>query len=240
MILFSNNIVRFIEYLTDLTLKLMKKSYTWLNHVFNFIAVILGVYLAFYINQRSKTNQDKKESQILMQSLHDDLSEDIKIYEGYQIPENIRIQDQVSKLISKLSSDNLEDLNQDLPKILEVENFSPTTTTYISMKSSGKLRLIEDLELKKKLTNYYEGLAIESMKKGEFQADYFTNEILKWYSENVDMYEMQIINNEEMIIFRNKLIIYESLINQKIKAYKSLVVDSKTLKPILESFVNKD
>lgn len=218
----------------------MKKSYHWLNHVFNFIAVILGVYLAFYINQRSKTNQDKKESQILMQSLHDDLSEDIIIYEDYQIPQNIRIQDQVSQIISKLSSGNLENLSQDLPKILEVENFSPTTTTYISMKSSGKLRLIEDLELKKKLTNYYEGLAIESMKKGEFQADYFTNEILKWYSENVDMYEMQIINNEEMIIFRNKLIIYESLINQKIKAYKSLVVDSKALKPILESFVNKD
>lgn len=216
----------------------MKKSYPWLNHVFNFLAVILGVYLAFYINQRSKINQDKKEGQLLMQSLQSDISKDIKSYEDYQIPENIRIQEQLNNLISVLMSGDLKNLSQELPNILEVENYSPTTTTYTSMKSSGKLGLIEDLELQNKLTDYYEVLAAESARKGEYQVDYFTNEVLGWYSENVDMTIMKVINEDEIIKLRNKLIIYESLVNQKIEAYQSLVEDSKTLKSKLQSMLD--
>ena len=68
----------------------MKRTYHWLNHVLNFLAVILGVYLAFYINERAKVNQDRKESRLLMNSLMEDLSEDIRVYEEYQIPANIQ------------------------------------------------------------------------------------------------------------------------------------------------------
>ncbi|MCO6477573.1 MAG: hypothetical protein J5I94_13160 [Phaeodactylibacter sp.] len=44
----------------------MKGKYNWLNHLLNFVAVILGVYLAFYINEKAKANQDKNESLLLM------------------------------------------------------------------------------------------------------------------------------------------------------------------------------
>ena len=64
----------------------MKRKYNWMNHFFNFLAVILGVYLAFYLSERSKINQERKESMILMNSLVNDLSDDIKTYESYQIP----------------------------------------------------------------------------------------------------------------------------------------------------------
>jgi hypothetical protein len=76
----------------------MKRKINWLNHFFNFLAVILGVYLAFYINERAKMNEDKKEAILLMTSLVDDLEQDIKIYQEYQIPVNTQIQQNVENV----------------------------------------------------------------------------------------------------------------------------------------------
>jgi hypothetical protein len=123
--------------------------------------------------------------------------------------------------------------------VFQVENFGPTTSTYGSMKSSGKLGLIEDLTLRKKLTGYYEGVVLEGIKKGEFQVDFFTEELLTWVIQNVDLSEMRILNKDELIILRNKLIIYESLIDQKVEAYEMIVEDSKQLKVSIESVISR-
>jgi len=148
-----------------------KRKYNWSNHIFNFIAVILGVYLAFYINERAKINQDRNESLTLMNSLVGDLSEDIRRYEEYQIPVNIQHQQNVESLLESLLTDSLDHIGNQLSAILGVENYAPTSSTYNSMKSSGKLRLIEDLALQKMLTDYYDGLVIESDRKGEYQVE---------------------------------------------------------------------
>lgn len=213
----------------------MKIKHTWLNHLFNFLAVILGVYLAFYINERALLNREIKESHVLMNSLVSDLSEDIKAYEEYQIPENIRLQEDLNKLLELLLKNNLEGIGDELSAVFQVENFNPTTSTYSSMKSSGKLKLIDDLALQKELSDYYEGVVPESINKGEFQVDYFTEELLTWLTSNVDLAEMKLLKEDELVELRNKLIIYESLIDQKVNSYKLLVEDSKKLKKSIES-----
>lgn len=218
----------------------MKKKYHWLNHVFNFLAVILGVYLAFYMNERAKTNQDKKESKVFIQSLIEDLNKDISVYEDYQIPENTKIQQDVDKLLQMLVSEDAKDIKEQLPNVLQVENYSPTTSTYTSMKSSGKLSLLNNLQLQKDLSDFYEGLVIETQLKGQYQVDYFTSDILKWFTENVDILDMQLLEQDNLIVFRNKLLIYQSLIEQKIASYNMVVRDSKVLKSQIESIINRN
>lgn len=218
----------------------MNRRYNWLSHLLNFLAVILGVYLAFVMNERAKTKQDRKESMVLMQSLVNDLSEDIRRYEEYQIPANVVYQEAVENLLTILIEDSLQESDERLAAILSIENYAPTTSTYSSMKSSGKLGLIEDLSLQKMLSDYYEGLAIESEKKGEYQVDFFTNELLTWYMGNVDMLQMRLLNKDELIILRNKLLIYTSLIDQKVKSYEMIVEDSKGLKERIDSILNPE
>jgi len=213
----------------------MRKSYNILNHLLNFLAVILGVYMAFYINEKAKINHDRNESLVLMRSLVGDLSDDIKTYEEYQIPENIKHQKNINELLTLLTEDKIENVNSRLSIIFQVENFDPTTSTYGSMKSSGKLELIEDLALRKKLTNYYEVLVLESIKKGEFQVEFFTSELLKWTTNNVDLLEMKILNEDNLMVFKNNLLIYESLIDQKVQTYEMVVENSKKLKANIES-----
>lgn len=218
----------------------MKRNYNWLNHVLNFFAVILGVYLAFIINERAKISQDRKESAVLMKSLVNDLAEDIRRYEEYQLPVNVQHQQNTENLLNILLADSLEGVEEQLSTIFQLENFSPTTSTYSSMKSSGKLSLIEDLALQKELTDFYEGMVIESEKKGDYQVEFFTNELLTWLTNNVDLVDMKILNKDELIVLRNKLIIYGSLIDQKVKTYEMIVEDSKELKQRIETLLESE
>jgi len=215
----------------------MKRKQNWLNHLFNFLAVILGVYLAFYINERAQINQDQNESIMLMNSLLADLSKDIKAYEEYQIPVNKQYQQNVERLLSSLMTNDMDEIGEKISDVLGVENFTPSTSTYSSIKASGKLGLINDLELQKMLTDFYEGLAVESIRKGEYQVDFFTGELMTWLTTNVDLTDMQLIHSDELIVFKNKLIIYGSLINQKVESYEMIVEDSKKLQLQIESLL---
>lgn len=216
----------------------MKRKYNWANHFFNFLAVILGVYLAFNLNERAKIRQDMTEADLLMKSLVNDLSEDIKTYEEYQIPVNKQLRDNVQGLLNSLMADSLDDLDSQLSAIFEVENYAPTTSTYSSMKSAGKLSLIDDLALQKKLSDYYEGLVFESQKKGDYQVDYFTSELLSWLANNFDLMDVEISKEDDLVVLRNKLLIYESLVGQKVDTYEKIVSDSRELKEQIESMLD--
>lgn len=215
----------------------MKRTIDWPNHLFNFVAVILGVYLAFYVSERAKINDDRKESIVLMSSLVNDLSEDINVYENYQIPANIKQHKDVEELIAMLIDKNFDGIGEQLRLVMQVENFAPTSSTYSSMKLSGKLRLIDNLSLRKNLTEYYDGMVAESSRKGEFQAEYFTKDLLVWLTNNVDLIEMEILDKKDLTVLINHLIIYGSLIDQKVESYKSIVEDSKKLKERIEALI---
>ena len=213
------------------------KKFHWFNHLFNFIGVILGVYLAFYVDEKAQENRERKESMVLMRSLVNDLSTDIKTYEDYQIPVNIQHQENLDSLLELFMKNDIERANASLPSILNVESYTPTTSTFNSMKASGKISLIDDLTLQKMLSDYYDGLAIESGKKGELQADFFTDELLVWLSDHADLVNMKIVDEEDIPILINKLIIYGSLVNQKVENYKMVLEDSKQLKHHLDSLL---
>lgn len=213
----------------------MKNRKNWVNHSINFIVVILGVYLAFYLNEKSEINKEIKESKVLMNSLVTDISEDIKTYVQYQIPKNIQQKQSLDKLLNLLAKNNVVNIEKELLVVFQVENYTPTMSTYSSMKSSGKLKLINDLNLRKELNDYYEGFVVESIKKGEFQVEYFKNELLKWLTNNVDLMKMKFLKNHKLIELRNKIIVYESLIEQKINSYKLVLENSKQLKLNIES-----
>ncbi len=218
----------------------MKLRYHWFNHLFNFIGVILGVYLAFYVDEKAEENRDRKESLVLMRSLVNDLSADIETYEEYQIPVNIQHQENLDTLLELFVKNDLERANASLPTILQLENYTPTTSTFNSMKASGKISLIDDLTLQKKLTYHYEGLAEESIAKGELQVNFFTDELLIWLSNHADLMNMKIIDEEEIPILINKLIIYSSLVNQKVDNYEMVLEESKQLRQHLDSLLEAE
>ncbi len=216
----------------------MKTSYHWTNHVFNFLGVILGVYLGFYMNETGRVSQENRERRILMSALVADLASDIKTFEDYQIPVNIQHKQDLDSLLNALLSDSIAEVNRQLPVVFQLDNFAATTTTYSSMKASGKLALIEDLELQQNLTWYYEGIAQEGINKGQFQLDIFTDELLGWLAEHADLVKMEIRNKDDLVILQNKVLIYSSAIDQKLGHYEMQLENSKQLKAQIDSLLS--
>ena len=70
------------------------------------------------MNERAKIKQDRKESTVPMRSLLNDLSEDIRRYEEYQIPANVVYQEAVENLLNTLIKDSLKNL----PYVILFEN----------------------------------------------------------------------------------------------------------------------
>lgn len=215
----------------------MKRSSNWINHVFNFISVILGVYLAFYVNERAQISTEKKERRLLIQSLINDLSSDIKAYSDYHIPINLQYKENIDSLLVLIPSNRVQEIEKRLPTLLQIENNTPTTSTYNSIKSSGKIRLIENLELQKALNDYYDGLAIECAKKNELQVEFFKTDIVPWLMSHANLIEMKLTKEIDSITLQNLLIIYYSWVNQKVRDYKLILEESKALKSQLEAFV---
>jgi hypothetical protein len=211
----------------------MKKKYNYWTHIFDFLAVILGVYLAFYINDQAQNNQRVKEGKALMAAMVDELDQDIQIYEAYHLPVNKQHEKNIELLVEKIMEGE-ENLGEYLSGVVELENYRPASSTYKSMKDSGKLSLIDNLDLQRELNSYYDNLAIESERKGDFQADYLTGEILTWLTNNVDLITDEILHPKELVPFRNKLLIYTSIVNQKIASYEEVVERAKALKGLLE------
>lgn len=215
----------------------MKKSYNWLNHLLNFIAVILGVYLAFYVDARGKAREDRKEGRLLMQSMVNDLEADIKAYEDYHIPFNKSYQEDLDSVLAFLSTDNVGAAENKLPAILQVENYASNSSIYNSMKSSGKLKLIEDAQLQKSMSDFYDGRIKETISKNEIQADYFMDEVVNWLRFNADLMNMKLLLDRELIVLQNTLIVYQSLVGQKVRDYQLTVEESKALKEQIEGFL---
>lgn len=201
----------------------------WRNHLLNFLSVILGVYLGFAINERAGRERERKEGRVLMESLANDLAKDSAAYASFEIPENRLHVQRLEVLLEMLIRDSVAGIEEHMGAIFEVENYAPTTATYSAMRSSGKLGLIRDPDLRKLLADHYEGLAEESIRKGEYQVDYFTTELLPWLTENMDLAEMRLVKQDALTELKNQLIIYGSLIEQKVGSYELMTNSSKAL-----------
>jgi hypothetical protein len=210
------------------------KSIDWQNHLFNFLAVILGVYLAFYMNEKAMAHLEKKEAQRYANMLISDLESDLHAFTTYQIPVNQEILKQLDTVIAAVYDNDIETFESHLGNILEVENFAPTDVTYSIMKTTGKLTLLNDMELQKGIADFYEVFAKECEAKNDLQASYFTNTILKWLTQNTQFQTMTLTNTDKLNTFANQLLIYHSFVSQKVKQYQLVVDNGTALKAELE------
>ena len=211
------------------------KHIDWKNQLLNFIGVILGVLLAFYISSYAEQRKEEKALEEMVASLIKDIEEDHRIYTQDQIPANEEQVETINQLLESMMNPELDTLQ--LSVNFDVNNYSPVSSTYLSMKSSGGLNLIHDIEVRRALSNYYDLLAEESVSKGELQANYLLNEIIPWLIEHTEMLDF---NSEELMgdkVFANKLIIYNGLIGQKIEHYHHIVETSTRLKAQLELLI---
>lgn len=212
----------------------MKPSISWLNHILNFVAVILGVFLAFYISERARMGNQNEEMAQFKESLFQDLEEDKKAYASYHIPINTEAVEQIDTLIQLLSTQRWEEINQALPLLFSIENYTPTAATYNTLEASGKLTYFDDLSLQNAISGYYLGLIMECEAKNEAQVDYFISEVVPWLVDHSDFETMRLTGQQEVRKLKNLLIFYQVLVRQKKEQYELILQEATSLQEVLK------
>lgn len=205
------------------------KNINLTSHALNFFGVILGVLLAFYINENALQQKNRKELSRVKESLVRDLKDDINTYENYQIPVNNQQAAQIDTLIQFVLEKSSSRIDNYLFVVIQVENYTPNSSTYNSLKSSGQISLFDDLETTKTLDNYYDGLALECQEKNKAQVNYFMDEVIPWMTRHSDLAEVKLRGKPELTTLQNILIIYQLLIRQKADHYGMIVEQAKAL-----------
>ncbi|MEL6254981.1 MAG: DUF6090 family protein [Bacteroidota bacterium] len=196
------------------------QNINWPDQILNFLGVILGVLLAFYISSAAETKKDRKELKNILKSFKTEIGKDLKEYQNGQIPFNSEQAEKMGNLLASIQKYKEDGTSEQMSFSFDVSNYSPQRTTYLSIVSSGKLGLIEDLELRKEIANYYDVFAEEAIEQGKAQIEYFMKEIIPWMIENTDMMNFDDEDIVDDTRFSNRVLLYQSLILNKVEQYK--------------------
>ncbi|MEL7147327.1 MAG: hypothetical protein AAFO69_13220 [Bacteroidota bacterium] len=214
------------------------KNINLLNHGLNFVAVILGVFLAFYVDACSERQKDKIELRETVLSLVNDLDNDHEIYSESQIPKNEEQLADLEEFIGEILEQNESDSNQSSVDF-NIDSYSPTSSTYLSLTSSGRINLIDDLAVRKELSNYYDILSSESVRRGELQVEFLLNQILPWMIENTNLLDVTSEQLRGENTLANQLVLYSALINNKLEHYRVVDEASIELRKMLDELLNE-
>lgn len=141
----------------------MKRVFTtlaqkWPDYIFEILVITIGILGAFVLNNWNEARKENK----LEQDYYCRLLEDIR-HDEFRLDQHRK----VTKQRLRASNQMLAHLQENQPQPNEVftsmliamggSNFSytPTTSAFEDIKSSGNLNVIKDLELKNSLTTYY-------------------------------------------------------------------------------------
>ncbi len=215
----------------------MKSQVNWFDHLFNVISVIIGVSLAFWVNDSAARNKKESDLNSLVKSFMDELESDSITYVNYQIPSNLEQISAIEKVLGFLATEDYDSLEVYFESAIGLNNYHPTATTFNSLASSGKLDLIEDFSLKQAINAYHTVAVKEAEWRGKFQVDFYINELLPWLMYHMDLQEPH-FDEVDKTQLSNLLLVYSGIIANKIDQYKYISVRSGELKVQLGSEIN--
>lgn len=128
----------------------------WKNQLINLVAIIIGVYIAFFLTAQSSIANGRRQAKAYLSSMATDLGSDIERLTVST--DTLRYYAAVSRSLSKsVVSKKIptDSLNAMVSSLYLIVPFIPKDNTYQSLLSSGSLDLIEDFQLRSKITELY-------------------------------------------------------------------------------------
>lgn len=205
----------------------------WLDHIANLLVVILGISIAFYLESYKEEKASEKQEAQYVESLIKDLETDLDALDTLK-----SLNKMMSKALIRLSnaatggSYDQDSLGGYMLILQYNPPLSPQTTTYESLKSSGKMDLISDFDLRNSVIElyeqYYRGTrqydeAIDLNLRDFFKPFFFKNVVF----ENRFRVDDKFLSETE---FRNIIFAYRFLFLSKTEFYNTV---SEKLEEIL-------
>ena len=210
----------------------MRKKIDWLNHTLEFLVVLIGILIAFQLNQCSE-NKDKAElikshlSEIEAECNENELRINNSII---QTGEQIKNCDSLLELI-KDGNNPIEIRNQST-KLLDLRNVDLAKSSYKVLVESGDIRFLRNYDTKRNIISLYEGFAkIEQINKSN--QNLYDNHFYPFLKTNFDLVNWSSIkldskSEEELYYsreFANTVSTYRFLLIAKKRIYQNVADD---------------
>ncbi len=193
----------------------------WLNHALEFFVVIIGILIAFQLNQYSlekeqrqtignHLTQIKEETEFNKKSLQRAIS--------YSEANLLKL-DTVLGLIKR--KENYPKINRLSLELVNLGGVYIRKNAYSTLVETGDIKFMKDFESKKKITNLYEYYKwIESISK--VTMDVYANDYYPYLRNNFDFYGdgIQPIEIYQSKVFRNILGTIEKVSEFEIQKYR--------------------
>ena len=122
------------------------------------VLVVIGILIALQINNWNESRKDNVAEKIALTNLELDIKENISRLQTHLKSQEVWIQDCIS-ILNHLEKENRfigeDTLIRQINDLLVRSNSGQANTTYETLKSTGKLNLIRNENLKKEIVLYY-------------------------------------------------------------------------------------
>ncbi|MDN5204846.1 hypothetical protein QQ008_25875 [Fulvivirgaceae bacterium BMA10] len=205
-------------------MKIFGNKINWLSHFIELVVVIIGITVAFTINKWSESRGEKELEVSILKSLQSELQKDIDVYKDHQIPRNKLNAGYIEGLSSIIDSNDLEhdSLYFYLDRFMRFNNWRITRSTYESLKSTNRMDIISNFELKKNVIALYEHRSgqndfVIDLNKNFLtkMQDYLIKNSSLYFQENTT--DLAFLRDRE---FRNLLANWLNLTKGKIKEFE--------------------
>ncbi|MEL7220191.1 MAG: hypothetical protein AAGJ93_02665 [Bacteroidota bacterium] len=207
------------------------KKINWADQLLNFLGIIVGVSLAFWINSLAQSSQEKKELQQTVGSFISELDFDIAVYEKNSIPDNKRQLLIIDSMIMLVKSGKIQSLDG-FKAAFRYNNYYPQCVTFNSISNSGKLDLIKDFEVRKQIIVYHEIVASEAQWKGNNQVEFNKSYIQSMFINEFDFLNPD-VSQINVVKMQNLLFLYRVLLSEKVRQYEFVVKNARELRESL-------
>jgi len=177
----------------------MSRKKNSLKYLFELITVFLGVTAAFMLDRWAENNRARKEEAQYISSIYEENEED-RAYLKNMLDFYQKKIKKVEKLIRLLNDrDSLYTIESLLPKALFSHLFfKPSASTWESLKGSGELKLIQNLQLKIQLSKLHR--MYYYLEKHEKNIEmYLQQDLLPYALKHINLMTMKFFDRQSLL-----------------------------------------
>ncbi len=172
-----------------------------------FLAVIMGISGSLWLDDNNTYNTDRKQEYEAYDRLSNALSEDIKLMDEALI-ENDRVIYIIENMMNNMSNLSNDTLSVYIDESQTYANINPHISDYETLKNTGRLYKITDIDLLQKIINLYDNRygvidhwTIEDKRAIFMQDEFFINNYamapsVKWTTLKNVISDRDILNND--------------------------------------------
>ena len=218
-----------------------KLKIDWKSKLIDLLIVIIGITIAFQLNNLNESNKSKTQEKDYLKSFYEE-NRDNESSLSLALEFGFKTKNDIDSLKQILLSKNYEDdrIKNLSASMMALSDFHPSLITMENITASGDFELISNFEYREKLIDTYNSYQTTSQLEG-ILSDYINQYITPFLFENVRFSDFtslkeNFIKNPE---FENIVLGYDALLTQKLKGYEVNLEKLKELNQLLTT-ANKE